>query len=165
MRLAQLSAGFQTFPLLPTSKLGPSGADSQVGGFVYVPGPFVGLSNELFCEAGSFSLSCNPHRFFQSEVLRFPQWNPGLLSLSHSPVVPPGLSACKCGSAWSASHCTASPCHPGCLSLPFLPVWMNVSSLTLWLSDFFNSLVVSSVFWKFWLFLVFKFVVVLLLLV
>ena len=29
---AQLSAGFQSLPLLPTSKLGPSGADSQVGG-------------------------------------------------------------------------------------------------------------------------------------
>ena len=39
MLLVQLSAGFQSLPLLPTSKLGPSGADSQVGGFVYVPGP------------------------------------------------------------------------------------------------------------------------------
>ena len=28
MSLAQLSAGFQSLPLLPTSKLGPSGADS-----------------------------------------------------------------------------------------------------------------------------------------
>ena len=33
MPLALLSAGFQSFPLLPTIKLGPSGADSQVGGF------------------------------------------------------------------------------------------------------------------------------------
>ena len=30
----------------------------------------------------------------------------------------------------------ASPLHPGCLSLPLLPVWMNVSSLSPWLSDF-----------------------------
>ena len=37
--LAQLSAGVQSLPPLPTSKLGPSGADSQVGGFVYVLGP------------------------------------------------------------------------------------------------------------------------------
>ena len=37
--LAQLSAGFQPLPSLPTSKLGPSGADSQVDGFVYVLGP------------------------------------------------------------------------------------------------------------------------------
>ena len=26
--------------------------------------------------------------------------------------------------------------HPGCLSLPLLPVWMNVSSLSRWLLDF-----------------------------
>ena len=41
MALAPLSAVFQSLPLLPTIKLGPSGADSQVCGFV--------------CEAGSFS--------------------------------------------------------------------------------------------------------------
>ena len=38
--LAQFSAGFQSLPPLPTSKLHPSGADSQVGGFVYVLGPY-----------------------------------------------------------------------------------------------------------------------------
>ena len=37
--LAPLSAGFQSLSLLPTSKLGPSGADSQVCGFVYLLGP------------------------------------------------------------------------------------------------------------------------------
>ena len=37
--LAVLSAGFQSLPLLPTIKLGPSGADSCVGGFVYILGP------------------------------------------------------------------------------------------------------------------------------
>ena len=39
MLLAGLSAGFQSLALLPTGKLGPSGADSQVSGFVYVLGP------------------------------------------------------------------------------------------------------------------------------
>ena len=39
MPLAQLSAGFQSFLPLPTSKLVPSGADSPVGGFVYILGP------------------------------------------------------------------------------------------------------------------------------
>ena len=39
MLLAQLSAGFQSLPLLLTSKLGPSGVDSRVGGFVYILGP------------------------------------------------------------------------------------------------------------------------------
>ena len=36
--LAQLSAGFLSLPPLPTSKLGPSSADSQVGHFVYILG-------------------------------------------------------------------------------------------------------------------------------
>ena len=67
MPLAQLSASFQSLPLLPTSKLGPSGADSRVGGFVYTLGP-EGLSRELSCEAESFSHRQNTYRFFQSEV-------------------------------------------------------------------------------------------------
>ena len=39
MLLAWLSAGFQSLSQLWTNKLGISGADSLVGGFVYVPGP------------------------------------------------------------------------------------------------------------------------------
>ena len=38
MVLAPLSAGFQSLPPLPTIKLGPSGADSQVGGLVHALG-------------------------------------------------------------------------------------------------------------------------------
>ena len=36
MPLARLSLHFQSLPPVPTSKLGPSGADSWVDGFVYV---------------------------------------------------------------------------------------------------------------------------------
>ena len=43
MLLVLLSASFQSLPLLPTIKLGPSGADSQVGGFVHI----LGLSGSL----------------------------------------------------------------------------------------------------------------------
>ena len=39
MALAPLSAGFQSLPLLPTIKLGPSGAGSRVGGLVHALGP------------------------------------------------------------------------------------------------------------------------------
>ena len=39
MALAMLSAGFQSLPSLPTSKVGPSGADSRVGGLVHTLGP------------------------------------------------------------------------------------------------------------------------------
>ena len=41
--LAPLSAAFQSLPPLPTIKLGPSGADSRVGGLVYVLGPYGSL--------------------------------------------------------------------------------------------------------------------------
>ena len=70
-------AGFQSLPLLSVSKLGPSGADSWVGGFVYILGP-VGLSNELSCDAGSFSCCLNHHRFYHSEILKlyFPELDP-----------------------------------------------------------------------------------------
>ena len=67
----------------------------------------------------------------------FPQWNPGLCGLSHSPLVPPSLSPCKCGTTHSISCPLAtSPLYPGCLSPPLLLVWMNVSFLTPWLLDF-----------------------------
>ena len=89
MLLVQLSVAFQSLPPLPTSKLGPSGADSWVGGFLYILGP-CGSLLKLSCEAGSFSCYPNPHRFFQSEVLRFyfPVLEPWC-GLSGSPVVPP----------------------------------------------------------------------------
>ena len=83
-------------------------------------------------------------------------WNPGLRGLSHSPVVHPCLSARKCGTAQSS---------PAAATLP------QASSLLPSLDEcfFFNSLVVglpySLIFWQFWLFFVFKFVVVLLLVV
>ena len=72
--------------------------------------------------------------------------------LFSSHAVPPSLSMHECGAAGSASAWTAcvflphsaslgppqpresSP--PGCPSPPLLPVWMNVSSLSPWSSDF-----------------------------
>ena len=133
MPLAPLSAGFQSLPLLPTTKLGPSGADSQVGWFVC-------LSNKLSCEAGSFSHCClNPHRCFQSEVLRL--YFPGL-----EPWVAWSVSLPICFSwfifmeMWDLPVCQATPCSesspPTYPSPPLLPIWMNVSSLTPWLLDF-----------------------------
>ena len=110
----------------------------------------VGLSNKLSCEAGSFSCCCNHHRFLQSEVVRlsFLVLEPWVVWSVLLPVVPPSLSACKGRTTRSASHHLAvRPLHPSCPSLPFLPVWMNVSSLTSWCRtsiqfDFLSALVV-----------------------
>ena len=83
-------------------------------------------------------------------------WNPGLCGLSHFSVVPHGLSTGKCGTPCSTSRCESSP--------PWLPISAPPTSLDE--CFFFNSLVIrlpySSIFWKFWLFFVFKFVVLLL---
>ena len=119
----------------------------------------MGLSNELSCEAGSFSCCClNPPRVFSIRGLSFYLlcWSPGLCGLLHSPAVPSGFCMHECGAAGSSSCCTARPIHstirclsgstsrciaassvcPGCPSPPLLLVWMNVSSLTPWLLDF-----------------------------
>ena len=47
MALAPLSACFQSLPLLPTIKLGPSGADSQVDGLVHALGTCGSLQRTL----------------------------------------------------------------------------------------------------------------------
>ena len=44
-----------------------------------------------------------------------------------------------------------------CPSSPLLLIWMNVYSLTPWLLDFH-----SSIFWQFWLFFIFRLVILLL---
>ena len=66
--------------------------------------------------------------------------------LSYSPVVPPVYPHANVGPLGSPAatspapvlqpppYCRSSP--PSCLSLPLLLVWINVSSLTPWLSDF-----------------------------
>ena len=126
----------------------------------------MGISIELSCEAGSFLYHLNTHRLFQSEVLRFyfPHWNSGMRGLSHSPVVPSGLSTCKCGTTLSSSHHltgSTSCCHA---SLPQLPVSAPPTGLVN--CFFFNSLVVrlpySSILGSSGCFFVFKFVVLLL---
>ena len=132
----------------------------------------VGLSKELFCEAGSFShCHLNPYRCFQSEVWGFisPRWSLGLRGLFRSPTIPPSLSMWECGAAGSASCSLACPVPqsatslgqmPPCLesSPPLLPVSAPPTGLDEWF--FFISLVFrlpySLIFCQFLLFFVFK---------
>ena len=100
----------------------------------------MGLSNELSCEAGSFSCCCcNSHRFIQSEVLRL--YFPALeLWVAKSVSLPSCSSQFICTRMWDCPGCKPLPrCEsfpPGCPAPPLLLVWMNVSSLFPWLSDF-----------------------------
>ena len=99
----------------------------------------VGLSNELSCEAEFLPLLPQPPRGFQSEVWGFssPCWSPGVVQ---SVLLPSCFSWFICVQMWDRWVCQPPPClessPPSCASPPCLPVWMNVSSLSPWLSDF-----------------------------
>ena len=120
------------------------------------------LSNDLSCEAGSFSCCCpNPHGCFR-------MWGYGAgypaLPAPFSATVSPAFSVYLCVTAGSVSgqtacpvgptlhqsrshHSNVCPLRPGCPSLPLLPVWMNVYFLSPWCrtslsSDFLSVLVV-----------------------
>ena len=124
----------------------------------------MGLSNKLSCVAGSFSHCPNPHRFFQSEVFRL--YFPVLETwVAWSILFPSCSSHFICTLMWD------HPLHqlPLCCvsSSPQLPISIPPTSMDE--CFFFNSLVVglpySSIFCQLWLFFVFKFVVVLILVV
>ena len=107
MVLAPLSSGFQSLPPLPTMKLGPFGADSQVGGLVQAVGPWGSLQGTLLWGRAFLLLLPQPPTgvFNQRFEALFPQrWSPGLCGLFHSPAITPSLSMCECGAAGAASH-------------------------------------------------------------
>ena len=78
MVLVPLSASFQSVPLLPTIKLGPSGAASQLGGFVYVLGPCESLQWPLLWDWEFLLLTPQPPWVFLVRGLRlyFPTLEP-----------------------------------------------------------------------------------------
>ena len=132
----------------------------------------MGLSNELSCEAGSFFHHYNAHRFFSVRGLEAlflhivtlgcvvclaPQlFLPVSPHINVGPPTPPDTT-CPGPPATTLLRVL----FDGCPSLALLPVWMNVSSLTPWSSDFHIARFSGS----FGCFFVFKFVVVLLLVV
>ena len=163
MALALLSASFQSLPPLPTIKLGPSGADSWVGGLVHTLGPCGSLQHTLLRGWEFLPLPPQPPRVFSIRGLRlyFPELEPwvawsALLPRHSSRFIYVGMWGCRvcqppppcgvcqvqpglphstiCHLAGSTSpHLAASPLCPGCLSPPLLQIWMNVSSLPPWL--------------------------------
>ena len=175
MAVAPLSARFQSLPPLPTIKLGSSSADSRVGGLVHALGPYGSLQGTLLWGWEFLLLPPQPPWVLSIRGLRlyFPALEPWGAGMLCSPAVPPGLSMCQCGAAGSPATTLwgllavawPSPLHnppprcvrlppPCCMSSPPWPlvstppmVWMNVSSLSPWSSDFHPVLFsVSSVF-------------------
>ena len=160
---------FQLLPPLPISILGPFWCCFQ-GGWVCVCSrtPWVspknspvrlgvssattpGLYSQRFwgCSFLAGTLGCTVCLVPQLFLPAYPHANVG----SPSPLA----TTWPCSVSCLAAH----PLHLGCPTPPLLPVWINVSFLTPWLLDFHN----GSIFWQFWLLFVFKFVVVLLLVV
>ena len=98
-----------------------------------------------------------PHKCFHSEALRlyFPVLEPWI-ALSHSSVVPPSLSTCKCGTACSASCHLARPGPLATTLPPVLSAQLSIAAPPTGLDEcfFFNSLVVrlphSLIFCEFW---------------
>ena len=148
MPLAHLLASFQSFPLLPTRKLGPPTADSLVSGFVYIlrtrgslqvtllwgweflpllqpPQIFTNRGFEAFFSYAG-TLGCRdclaPHLFLPVYL--------------HANVRIPSLPATTSPAGSSSRHPTRCPLCPSCPSPHLLPVWMNVSSITPWVSGF-----------------------------
>ena len=129
----------------------------------------MGLSNELSCEAGSFSHHCNTHRFLWPEDLRC--YFPGL-----EPWVVLFMFSLRCSSCYLNTNVRLPGLpqlsHPPCVAVTsyyrFLPPWLPDLATPTSLNEcsFFKSVVVglpySLIFWQFWLFFVFKFVFVLL---
>ena len=153
---------FSVTSLLPASKLGPSGADSQVSGFVYVLGPFGSLQWTLLWGLEFLPL-LQPQRVFQSEVLRlyFPAletwvaWSVSLSSCSFLFIHMQMWDCPVCQLQLPTPVLQLLPCHES--SLPWLPVSAPPTSLDE--CFFFTSLVVrlpySSIFWQFLLFFCF----------
>ena len=167
MLLALLSAGSQSLPLLPTSKLGPSGADSQVGGSL----------QWILLWGWEFLMPWQPPQVFiaRSFEALFPQARTlGCEVCLYSPVVLPEchtqmwdlpvhkLPPCSVEFTSHFFACSVlqpcSPCSPACLALhpSYQSQWMFLLQLLGCRTSIqFN-------FCQFWLFFVFKFVVLLL---
>ena len=131
MLLALLSAGFQSFPLLPTSRLSPSGADSLGRWFcIYSRTMWVSLSNSPVRMGVSPAAASTPTGVF---IQRFEALFPGT-----------GILGCEVCHR-STSCCLAHPSPPATALLQVLSAQLPVSAPPTGLDEcfFFNSLVVG----------------------
>ena len=169
MAPASLSSGFQSFTLIPTIKLGPSGAGSRVGGLVHTLGPCGSLQGPLLRGWESLLLPPQPPRAFSIRGLRvyFPELEPWIVQSASIPAVCPVylctnvgpqdlLVLGDCLPRWSHTPPVSVPPQPRqssprrCPSPPLLLVWMNVYFVFPWCwtplpFDFLSVLVVRGV--------------------
>ena len=115
MTLAPLSTILQSLPLLPTIKLGPSGASSQVGGPAHTLGPHGSLQRPLLWGWEFLPLLPQTLQLFSIRSLRFyfPVLEPWVAQYALLPAARLTLSMCKCG----AAGCYMPLCLPRSLPL------------------------------------------------
>ena len=136
-----------SLPLLPTIKLGPSGAASRVGGFCVSSKPlWVSPMNSPVRVGVSPAAASTPTvAFTQWFEALFPtagalgcaicHWAHQLLSCQPAAALPTPLhNLPPCWVCQPPPCCKSSP--SSCPSPPLLPIWMTVSSLSPWLLDF-----------------------------
>ena len=108
-----LSTGFQSLTVLPTIKLGPSGAGSQVGGLMHTLGPCGSLQRPLLRLGVSPAAPPTPTGVFtQRFEALFPRTRALGCAVCFAPRHLSGLSVRKCGATGSASGQTACPVCP-----------------------------------------------------
>ena len=173
--LALLSSAFQSLSLLPTIKLGPSGADSWVGGLVHALGPCGCLQQTLLWGWEFLPLPPEPPQVFSFRGLRLyflntrvPVWNPHRVRCWNSrlrglfPRTPAAASLASCSFSHPAPQSATLLGLPGVALLRVLSTGLPVSAPPTGLDEcfFFISLVVglpySLISCQFWLFFVFK---------
>ena len=107
---APLSTGPQSFTLLPTIKLGPSGAGSWVGGLAHALGPCGSLQRPLLWGWESLLLPLQPPRALSIRGLRlyFQELEPWVAQSASLPTVRPVYLCANVGPR-GATHCSACP--------------------------------------------------------
>ena len=127
MAPAPLSTGPQSLPLLPTIKLGPSGAGSRVGGLAHALGPCGSLQRPLLWGWEFLLLPPQPPRVFSIWGLRpyFPKLDPWVTRSASLPALCPGLSVRECGAS-GCYHPLCLPCSPPLWVQPSRFIWANV---------------------------------------
>ena len=154
--ICPLSSHFTHFPFVTRTLLSAALVMiPRVSGFVWVLGPCSHFKWTLLRNC-KFLPYPNHHWFLQPEVVRLYLPGPGTLGctvwsgagIAGSPGIPPnsyqthkifinfmnvGVPVLPLLSLHAASH----PLCTGTLSLPLLPIWMNVASLKPWLSGVF----------------------------
>ena len=133
MAHAPLSTGFQSFTPLPTIKLGPSGAGSQVGGLVHALGPCGSLQWPLLWGWECLLLLPQPPWAFSIRGLRlsFPALEPWVMQSASLPAVWPVYLCANVGPQGLLVVRLPAPFLPHSASLgPAMATWvLHVSPL------------------------------------